>query len=575
MRTFLKIISLSLILIFFICGCNPAEQRNETSSLTTDFADSSSKDINLSQESVASDTNTVLQEYESTDSSSSKVQSVQNSSVLSEESKINESVVESSSFVSSVSKPKAPQNVKSKGIDVSKWQGIIDWKAVKSSGIDFAIIRIGYRGENGEISKDECADYNIQQAIKNNVLVGVYFFSTAISKSEAKQEAEWTAKAIKSYPISYPVVYDCEGYSKDDSRMNGLTNSERTDNALAFLSQIEKLGYKGMFYSSATEMENSLNWEMSRIEEKYKVWVAYYPDITYPDIKNPVYSGKYDMWQYTSSGTVSGVEGNADMVVSYFSVKKATAKSSKKPPVASVPQIKDDVYSDAFDTVTAKDIVNLRDSDSTKANVVGSLKNGETLKRIAKGSNGWSKLEYKGKTVYAITSYLTDDLSFKPQLEDDGFKKVTEKVTAKSETNLRSVPNSSDASTIIYTLKNGETAKRVGISDSGWSKVIYKGETLYAVTSYLTTDLKYKPPVESNNQSTEEKGMQFENVYENVTAKSETNLRREPSSKSDDTIVYTLKNGEYVTRTGVSDSGWSRLLYKGETVYAVTSFLTK
>ena len=97
------------------------------------------------------------------------------------------------------------------GVDVSKWQGKIDWARVKRSGIDFAIIRIGFRGENGIIYKDDCADYNIQQADKAGLLVGVFFFSPAKPAAEAEEEAKWTANAIAGYPISYPVVYDMRG----------------------------------------------------------------------------------------------------------------------------------------------------------------------------------------------------------------------------------------------------------------------------------------------------------------------------------------------------------------------------
>ena len=466
---------------------------------------------------------------------------------------------------------------KANGIDVSKWQGKIDWRSVKSAGVDFAVIRIGYRAENGKIYKDECADYNIQQANKNGILIGVYFFSTAVSISEAKEEANWVAEAVKSYPISYPVVYDCEGYLDSDSRMYSLTNSQRTDNAMAFLSAIEGCGYDGMFYVAAKELENSLRWDTSRIENNYKVWVAHYPDVTYPNVTNPTYNGKYDMWQYTNKGNVSGIKGHTDMVVSYFTADKAEAKSNASVPEAVAPVEKDNVYTAVNDTVTAKDTVNLRENASTSANIVATLKNGETLSRTATGKNGWSKLNYNGKTVYAVTSYLTTDLSYKtPTPEpDDGFKTVNEQVTAKNETNLRSAPKGGDSSTVVYTLKNGEVAVRIGISDSGWSKLTYNGQTVYAVTSYLTTDLSYKPTTESETTSSGNNGMKFTEVNEQVTAKEETNLRTLPSTGDGSQIVYTLKNGEYVTRTGVSDSGWSRLIYNGQTVYAVSSYLTK
>lgn len=465
---------------------------------------------------------------------------------------------------------------KANGIDVSKWQGKIDWKQVKNAGVDFAIIRIGYRAENGKIYKDDCADYNIQQAVKNDILVGVYFFSTAVSESEAKEEAKWTAEAIKSYPISYPVVYDCEGYTDTDSRMYSLTNTQRTDNALAFLAEIENRGYDGMFYAAMSDMENSVKWNMPQIESKYKVWVAYYPAATYPTVANPPYSGKYHMWQYTHKGKVSGINSDADMVVSYFVPSKASPKSDEPQPEAKAPAEKDEVYTEVNDTVTAKDVVNLRETASTTGKIAGTLKNGETLKRTATGANGWSKLSYNGKTVYAVTSYLTTDLSYKPPVTEpaDGFTAVNEQVTAKSETNLRSVPSSSDPSTIVYTLKNGETATRIGVSQSGWSKLSWNGKTVYAVSSYLTTDLSYKEPVESNTESESGIKTQFTYVNEQVTAKSETNLRTLPSV-TDSEVVYTLKNGEYLTRTGVSTNGWSRLIYNGQTVYAVSSYLTK
>ena len=138
----------------------------------------------------------------------------------------------------------------------------------------------------------------------------------------------------------------------------------------------------------------------------------------------------------------------------------------------------------------------MRDGASTSSNVVGSLKNCDTLVRIGVGNNGWSKLKFGDKTVFAISSYLTTDLSYKPNTnsavsstpsQSDGFTAVNEQVTAKSETNLRSVPSSKDgAATVVYTLKNGEFVQRIGInSASGWSKLNYNGQTVYAITSYL------------------------------------------------------------------------------------------
>ena len=465
---------------------------------------------------------------------------------------------------------------KANGIDVSKWQGEINWKSVKKTGIDFAIIRIGYRAENGTIYKDSYADYNIQQANKAGILIGVYFFSTAINTTEAVAEAKWVCEAIKSYPISYPVVYDCEGFKSADSRMFQLSNSARTDNALAFLAEIEKYGYEGMFYASLSDLKNSAFWDTPRIEQKTKIWLAHYSASPYPTSERPAYSGKFDMWQYTNMGKVSGVNGNTDLVVSYFTCSKAKPKRNNTVAEVKPPAEPDKIYSTVNELVTAKELVNLRNAASTNAKIVGSLKNGETLTRIGVGNNGWSKLLLNEQTVYAITSYLTIDLKYKPPIkeneiiEDGVYTKVNEQVTAKDIVNLRSAAGTN--AKIVGSLKNGETLTRISIGNNGWSKLLYNGQTVYAVTSYLTTDLQYKPPVTENPTPSNDG---FTEINEQVTAKQEVNLRTEPSSKSTETVVHTLKNGEYVTRIGINTaSGWSKLLYNGQTVYAISSYLT-
>ena len=460
---------------------------------------------------------------------------------------------------------------KANGIDVSKWQGLIDWKAVKSDGIDFAVIRIGFRGENGEIYKDDCADYNIQQAHKAGVLVGVYFFSTAMTTAEAKEEAEWTVSAIEGYPISYPVVYDCEGFLNSESRVYGISNKQRTDNAVAFLEYVESKGYEGMFYAAKSELENSLYWDTERIEQDYMVWVARYPERPYPNTVTPDYSGKYGMWQYTDKGAVKGIKGNADMNVSYFTREEAEPKNSAaRPDEAEAPDADAALYTAASDEVTAKIETNLRDAATTKSNIVAVLKNGEFVKRIGIGSNGWSKLSYNGKTVYAITSYLTTDKNYKPPVTvpSDGFTASSGQVTAKIETNLRAQPNTD--SEIVATIKNGEFVTRTGINPNGWTRVSYNGRTAYAKTSLLTTEIDSGSSSEEPSQPDETDD--FAAASGEMTAKDTTNLRTAPTTNGSQ-IVYTLKRGEFVTRTGTSVKGWTRLTYNGQTVYAVSSFL--
>lgn len=121
------------------------------------------------------------------------------------------------------------------GIDVAKWQGVIDWKQLKSSGVEFAMIRVGYRTLiDGSIYEDPYAEYNLQQAAANEIKIGVYFFSTAISKKEAIEEAKWVTELIAAYPITYPVVYNCEGFTNPDNRQYGLSIDNRTELAIAY-----------------------------------------------------------------------------------------------------------------------------------------------------------------------------------------------------------------------------------------------------------------------------------------------------------------------------------------------------
>ena len=129
------------------------------------------------------------------------------------------------------------------GIDVARYQGTIDWKEVAGSGIDFAMIRVGYRGKtDGIIKADPNGRYNLQEASEAGIKIGAYFFSTAISEEEAKEEAAWMADVLALYPITYPVGYDCEGFLETSIRQYEMSKQERTDAALAFVSEIERLG---------------------------------------------------------------------------------------------------------------------------------------------------------------------------------------------------------------------------------------------------------------------------------------------------------------------------------------------
>ena len=485
------------------------------------------------------------------------------------------------------------------GIDVARYQGTIDWQEVALANVDFAIVRVGYRGMvDGEITADPNGRYNLQEAAKAGIPLGVYFFSTAVTEEEAQEEAEWVADIISGYPITYPVVYDCENFNDPESRQYSMTKTERTDVALAFLKAIEKYGYEGMFYASKVDMEMEKSWDVSRIEEEYKIWVAQYPALPYPDTRETTYSGKHHMWQYSMEGSIPGIRQPVDLNIAYFGYDGIEPPHSKIVPEeveADVEAMLD--FEEVSDQVTAKKETNLRSipSQDTDSEVLRTLINGEVAQRIAVSSNGWSKLLLDGQVYYAVSNYLTADLEYTAPKEEEilpsengiqtQFVAVNQLVTAKKLVNLRKLPSvEHEDAVVLDELDNGEIATCVGVSDNGWSKLIYKGVTCYAVTSYLkeVTDASAVPdqnametkPTENVTQQIEIQ-TQFEYVDDQVTAKKAVNLRSLPSTEDPRcVIVAQLDNGIVIRRTGINrDLGWSRVDYNGQPLYCITSYL--
>lgn len=473
------------------------------------------------------------------------------------------------------------------GIDVARYQGTIDWQQVADSGVQFAMIRVGYRAQaDGMIKEDPNARYNLQEASRAGIAMGAYFFSTAINEAEAEEEAIWTAEILSGYPITYPVVYDCENFYDPESRQNHLSKVQRTDLALVFLETMEKQGYEAMFYGSKNDLQDDNSWETSRIEEDYKIWVAQYPDRPYPETPQSSYEGIHHMWQYSTNGYISGITQPVDMNVAYFGYEGTNERKARKAPAEAEPDVEAMLDFEVVDQlVTAKNETNLRNipSQGDDAEVIALLKNGEVTQRIAVSSNGWSKLNYNGQICYAISSYLTEDLDYQPgqasDTDGDGiqteFRPMNQQVTAKDVVNLRLLPSvEHEDADIAAKLKNGEIATCVGISDNGWAKLEYRGQIYYAVFSYLTVP---GSAASSSYADTGEIQTKFEAVSQKVTAKKEVNLRSLPSVEDESCVVVALlKNGEIVTRTGINrDLGWSRVEYQGQTLYCISSYLTE
>ena len=192
------------------------------------------------------------------------------------------------------------------GIDVSGHQGTIDWDQVKEAGIQFAMIRLGYRGyTQGGLALDDNYVTNIETALESKMPVGVYFYTQAVSYEEGVEEAQYVLKNIADYKISYPVVIDTEKMEADGARANDISNEERTDAIVGFCDTIKDAGYTPMIYANRNWYAQNL--DMDRLGD-YQLWLAQCSNV-------PDFPYLFTGWQYTSEGSVPGISGSVDIDV--------------------------------------------------------------------------------------------------------------------------------------------------------------------------------------------------------------------------------------------------------------------
>lgn len=200
------------------------------------------------------------------------------------------------------------------GVDVSEYQGEIDWAQVKAAGIDFAILRLGYRGTTqGLLNIDERFEHNLQAAEAAGIDVGVYFFSQAISEAEAEAEADFVIQTLNGRKIDYPVAFDWEQplpselIPANELRAYGMSGREVTRCAVAFCDKIKQAGYTPCVYTNkylAYEFYDLEKWK------NYDLWYAEYQNA-------PSLYYNFRIWQYSESGTVPGITGGVDLNICF------------------------------------------------------------------------------------------------------------------------------------------------------------------------------------------------------------------------------------------------------------------
>ena len=200
------------------------------------------------------------------------------------------------------------ETVSIKGIDVSTYQGDIDWEKVAASGVKFVFIRLGYRGyESGLLVKDDRFEDNIRGALQNGIAVGVYFVTQAISVEEAVEEAQFVMENIRPYNVTWPIVLDIEDAASATARTAELSQQARTDHAIAFCETVKESGYTPMLYCNIRWIIEKL--DITRITD-YDKWFAQY-------FRKPFFPYAFQVWQYSSTGRIDGIEGNVDYNISF------------------------------------------------------------------------------------------------------------------------------------------------------------------------------------------------------------------------------------------------------------------
>ncbi|GFI21543.1 autolytic lysozyme [Lachnospiraceae bacterium] len=227
-----------------------------------------------------------------------------------EEKKIDSEDEDDTQYTALLDVEQEQENAVQLGIDVSKWNGEIDWEVVKAEGVDFAIIRCGYRGSSsGWLIEDPYFYRNLTEAKKAGIKVGLYFFTQAINQVEAVEEASMVVTLLGETTLDYPVFIDTEG-AGGNGRADNLDAATRTAVVNAFCQTIQNAGFDAGVYASRNWYLNNLYVDKM---DAPNIWLAEYR-------QTPLYEGRYDMWQYTSSGAVAGIEGRVDLNISYLGV---------------------------------------------------------------------------------------------------------------------------------------------------------------------------------------------------------------------------------------------------------------
>ena len=212
------------------------------------------------------------------------------------------------------------RKISSMGIDISKYQGNIDWDKVSESGIDFAMIRMGVRGySSGQVVVDENFTNNIIGAISHGIDVGIYFYSQATTVAEAVEEANYAVASVQGYAISYPIAFYTETITNEPARTDDLTLEEMTEIAKAFCQTVEAYGYKSLICGPKSQLVKKL--DLNALNDKSIFLIDPIAKGNDEALAMSDYPYRYSMWQYSNVGEIDGIDGDVNLDISFVDYK--------------------------------------------------------------------------------------------------------------------------------------------------------------------------------------------------------------------------------------------------------------
>ena len=359
-----------------------------------------------------------------------------------------------------------------KGIDVSKWNGDIDWKSVKDAGADYVIIRAGF----GSSTVDEKFYQNIKGARDAGLKIGIYWFSYATSVEKAKAEAQKCIEVISEFKenITYPVFFDYEYASRDYAEKQGVTVTKElaTEMANTFINTIKSAGYPTGLY---TNKDFGNKYFSEDIINSNNLWVAQYAN------KN-TYGRAYDMWQYTEKGKIAGVSGDVDLNYTCLIPEGVNINNDD---ITDGNENNDNVNDDTTGGNENNDNVN---DDTTSGNENNDNANDDTTGGNENNDNVNDDTTGGNENNDNVNDDTTGENENNDNVNDDTNTEnnpstVIEKGVTTENLNLR--VKASTSSKIITTIPKGQTIEIVEKLNSGWYKVNYNGKTGYVSSKYV------------------------------------------------------------------------------------------